>query len=176
MGRSGELFSKNDSLINELILNDLYDVREDGSVWTRICRTGKISVGGIWRKAGSITADGYAHLSYNYNHLQIHRIIYAKFVGPLEEDLVINHINGNRSDNRPENLELVSQSENNTHRFRVLKRKPVIGNKKISREIADEIRKDRSMGMTYKELMAKYSLAKSSISYICNNLTWNRND
>jgi hypothetical protein len=45
----------------------------------------------------------------------IHRLVATAFLG--KSDLHVNHINGNKQDNRVENLEYVSNRENNTHKF-----------------------------------------------------------
>lgn len=87
-------------------------------------------------------------------------------------DIFINHKNGNKTDDSITNLELVTQSKNNIHRFRDLNRAPVKGNTKITQEIAEQIRIDRQLGMKYKELMFKYNLSKSSISCLINYKTW----
>lgn len=44
-----------------------------------------------------------------------HRIIAASIYGPIEEGKVVNHLDGNRSNNRPDNLQVVSQIENIHH-------------------------------------------------------------
>jgi Mor family transcriptional regulator len=175
MNRSGKLLAKNDAIIREILSDPLFEIKLDGSVWTQITETGKVSVNGLWREAGALAPDGYREIKYKYKKVAAHRLVYAKFNGELAEDLMVNHKNGIRSDNRPENLELIPQSENNLHRFRVLGRAPVIGNKKISDATADLIRNDHASGLSYRALMAKYRLAKSSISYIINKKTWNRN-
>jgi hypothetical protein len=48
-----------------------------------------------------------------------HRLVWRALVGPIPPGLVINHKNGCKSDNRPENLELVTYSENTKHAYRI---------------------------------------------------------
>lgn len=44
--------------------------------------------------------------------LLVHRLVWEAFNGPIPEGLEINHKNRNRSDNRLENLELLTHLEN----------------------------------------------------------------
>lgn len=164
--------TKNDEYILKLIEDPNYIVDISGKVYTRIARTGKKMLNNKWREISHHQSKGYLHINYNRKKLFIHRIVYAKFIGSLSSDLVINHKNGIKTDNRPENLELVTIKENNIHRFRVLKTGAVIGNFKINKYIADEIRKDHKNGNSYRVLVNKYGLSKSSISAIINNKIW----
>lgn len=44
-----------------------------------------------------------------------HRYIAEKYIGPIPIDYVVNHKNGLKWDNRVENLEIVTQSQNRRH-------------------------------------------------------------
>lgn len=170
--RSGKLVCTNDRLINLLLNDPNYEVRVDGTVWTRITKTGKISVNNIWRQAGS-ARRGYWTLKYFGSMLQIHRIIYAKFKGALEQDLVINHIDGNGYNNSIENLELVTQSKNNYHRFRKDGGKPpVMGNKVLDWETIRIIRNLKQGGIPHSQLASRFNISKGHVSQIVNNEIW----
>jgi hypothetical protein len=164
------LLALNDHLIAEFIIDPLYDVRCDGTIWSVVSRQGHTTA--VWREIGYTKRSGYRIVRYRREHLLVHRVVFAKHKGELSESFVINHIDGIPSNNCPANLELVTQSVNILHRFRVLGRKPVIGNAKITQEIAEEIRAASTNGATYRELMRKYSLSKSTISYVVNSRTW----
>jgi hypothetical protein len=53
----------------------------------------------------------------------VHRLVAEAFVDGQADGLEVNHRNGDKHDNRAENLEWVSRSENNTHKYRVLKQR-----------------------------------------------------
>jgi len=65
--------------------------------------------------------NGYLRTTINDKPKGIHRLVCLAFHGlPKDEKLCVNHKNGIKTDNRPENLEWVSWSENERHSYDVL--------------------------------------------------------
>lgn len=67
------------------------------------------------------SADGYQRVHFydgsNIAHPLIHRLVAEAFIGPAPSTAhVVSHINGNPSDNRPENLEWATVLQNATRR------------------------------------------------------------
>ena len=66
----------------------------------------------------------------------VHRKIWIKHYGEIPKDFIIHHKNGNKKDNRIENLQSISRSEHtksHTNRNVVPKPNSVVGNKKLSK-------------------------------------------
>lgn len=63
-------------------------------------------------EAISKNAHGYYRVCLNGQHLRVHRIIWILLKGNLDPSLDIDHINGERADNRIENLRPVTPQEN----------------------------------------------------------------
>lgn len=63
------------------------------------------------KPAGSPNDQGYIHIGMRHKLYKAHRIIWALYYGEYPSES-IDHINGNRRDNRIENLRVVTPSEN----------------------------------------------------------------
>jgi HNH endonuclease/AP2 domain len=86
-----------------------YTPVEYGSSLTWIVTRGRIRAGSI---AGSVNCvTGYWRIKHNHKNLQAHRVVWYLHhqEWPSHE---IDHINGNKNDNRIENLRIATRSQN----------------------------------------------------------------
>lgn len=167
---------KNDYLIEELINDKNYKIFKNGTILTKITKTGKVSINNVWRELWLKNAQDKVIIKYKKKNLLLHRVIYRKFIGKLIKGYIINHKDYNPFNNHKKNLEQITISANNIHRFK--KHNPVFGNKKISFKIAEKIRKMYKTGKySYNQLKKKFNIkSKSLISYIINEKVWKKEE
>ena len=78
--------------------------------------------------------NGYINIKLSNNkHYQVHRLVCLTFNGLPPDDMriYVNHIDGNKSNNRSDNLEWISHSENISHAYDI----GLINNKAISKSL-----------------------------------------
>lgn len=95
-----------------------YEVSSLGRV--RNSQTGKVLI-------GDTNNLGYRRvILYNPEKKRffVHRLVALHFCDGYQEDLVVNHKDGNKLNNRADNLEWVTHSENDRHAFKLNLRKP----------------------------------------------------
>jgi len=67
---------------------------------------------------GAITKVGYRVVSVGSQKLYVHRLVAEAFHGTPQDDMAyktVNHLNGDKLDNRPENLQWATYKTNNDH-------------------------------------------------------------
>jgi hypothetical protein len=93
-------------------LNRLFELRDGVLYWNEPSNLG-ITKGSA---CGTKDKRGYIVIRYNRLAYRAHRIIYCMAYGIDPKELEVDHINGIKSDNRPENLRLATRSENQRNR------------------------------------------------------------
>lgn len=106
--------------------------------------------------------------------IMVHRLVASAFIGVPQDGQCVNHINGNKLDNRPGNLEWCTISENSLHAARagLLSPPKTYGSAKISAEDAREMRLLRKAGASVSQLRAAYGLSAKGIRRVINHETW----
>lgn len=108
-----------------LQINDYpgYYITEIGTVYSRNYNHS----GRIKQLSTPVNRIGYRVVNIVKNGVSkticIHRLVAETFIPNPENKPQVNHINGNKTDNRVENLEWVTNQENQTHSWEVLGRK-----------------------------------------------------
>ena len=65
----------------------------------------------------TVNGGGYELITCKgQNKVSVHRLVYEAFKGEIPDGLEIDHINRNRRNNNPDNLRVVTRSENNRNR------------------------------------------------------------
>lgn len=110
-----------------LVASGEWEIDADGQIWRvkrrKGCRDGSVQTISIpRRRAEHQMPSGYlmVHAWWGIEHVNglAHRVVWQHFVGDIPPGMVINHKNGIKNDNRPENLEILSYSGNTKHAYR----------------------------------------------------------
>jgi hypothetical protein len=177
----------------------------DAEVWRPIPDTDMLyfasTLGRIKRIFGTREKVIVGHLDkrgYRHHHISVHgrkimlfahAMIASAFLGERPGHLQVDHVNGKKTDNRPANLEYVTNSEN-MRRATVLglrasgkrngtytkpesrRRGSLNGLAKLREAEVLKIRSKYSLGMTQMQLAAGYGVSQASVSRIVLRQTW----
>lgn len=107
-----------------------------------------------------------------------HRLVAKAFIPNPHNKPCVNHINGIKNDNRVENLEWVTYSENEWHSFNVLNKRRNIGEESSSAKLTEEkvlaIRRLHRINPKYnrKIIAAKFGMHPNSLNDITRRKSW----
>lgn len=116
---------------------------------------------------GCMSSTGYRVVTLSKKaRSSIHRLVASAFVPNPDNKPCVNHINGDKTDNRPENLEWCSYSENEKHAYNIgLKHKsPKAGRQR--RFTDEQIRTIRQSCEPMAHLARKYGVSETTVKYI----------
>jgi len=149
-----------------------YDVSNTGLV--RNTKTGRIL-------KQMITVWGYlcVHLSNNNKSrkITVHRLVCEAFNGPPPTPKhEVRHWNGNKKDNRPDNLMWGTSAENAADRTRLGEQNPCQGedhgHARLTKDNIIEIRRLYADGMSQRKIAMMFELHQGYVSRIVNGHAW----
>ena len=128
-----------------------------------------------------ITDSGYFRVPLSCNgarsNKQVHHLVMEAFIGPRPRGLVCNHKDGDKLNNRVDNLEYVTSSENTKHAYRIGLMKRRYGedapNSRLTEVKVREIKILLSQHeLTQREISEKYNTTQTTISDILHKKRW----
>lgn len=106
-------------------------------------------------------------------HFYVHRLVCSLFIENILFKEEVNHKNGIKTDNRAENLEWVTPSENIKHSFRIGTRIPTIGSNNPTALLKEaDIILIRESNESNINLATKFNVNRRTICSVRNRINW----
>jgi hypothetical protein len=96
-------------------LRRLFSYQDDGALIWRVTLSSAAPAG---RAVGSVSHNGYLRTRISGRNVFVHRVVLAMHGVQVDDGMVVDHINGDRLDNRIENLRVVPFAQNLQNRSR----------------------------------------------------------
>jgi hypothetical protein len=174
--------------VYQAVLDGELEIDHCGRIWRLKKRTYDRWTGGTKTtsckrvRAEIMNGAGYLQVRMMRDCIRIgaaaHRLVWRHFRGPIPDGITINHKNGVKSQNEPDNLEQATYSEQRLHAIRVLgaKHADVRGEKHPKAQVTSEqvldIRRRRRSGERIKDIAEVFGMRPKAVSSICCNRTW----
>jgi len=116
----------------------------------------------------------------SHSYLLAHQVIARTFLGECPDDHEVNHIDGDKQNNSPDNLEYVTPRQNSQHAAENGLLNPPSGHdhwkSKLSRDEVKEVRERyASEEVSQTDLAEEYEVDQATISHVVNFKTYNYN-
>lgn len=164
------------------------EIDPQGNVWRVKKRTADRWTGGIRTtpckrvRAEMANGSGYLQVRLMRDSKRVfaaaHRLVWIYFNGPIPQGITVNHKDGNKSNNSPDNLELATYSQQRHHAIKELGagHHDIKGKNHPKTILSDldvmEIRRLRAGGEMVKSIASRYRMKPKAISAICCRRTW----
>ena len=156
----------------------MYEVSNFG----RIRSKNRLDYFGNYRRGKEmyIKRKNYAHIMLCKDGIRktflIHRLVAKAFIDNIENKPFVNHINGNKLDNRVENLEWVTPSENMKHAYKMGLISQKGENHNLAKLCTEDVLEIRRLykedGMLLTQISALYDICFQHVSAIVNRKKW----
>lgn len=144
-----------------------YSITKDDRVWSKPRRRTK----GGWVSPGFVS--GYFQVGLCGGNRQnaffrkmVHRLVLETYIGPCPDGMETRHLNGNKTDNRLENLAWGTRIENERDKVQH-------GRTKLTNEKVQVIRYLRDVAkFTLKDIAWQFDVCRATICFVVNRKTW----
>lgn len=125
-----------------------------------------------------VNKHGYCRISLSIRnrvrYVYVHRLIAEVFIGPRPSELIVNHKNGIKHDNRQGNLEYITHRDNHRHASAMGLKAcgERNGNSRLDRAIVKKIRSLVGIGVSGVDVSRIYKISKSTVYKIIRRQTW----
>ena len=128
-------------------------------------------------KKNVVNFNGYLQTTFSkkgkFKTIEIHRLVALSFITNNEKKPCVNHKNGIKTDNKVENLEWCTYSENELHSYIFLEKKTNgIINRKIPLNKIDYIKNLNKNGISQAKIAEIFNVSQSCISRLINSKTY----
>lgn len=128
----------------------------------------------------TISKHGYALISLTNpdgtKTRSVHRAVVETFIGEIPEGMVVNHLNGDKLDNRVENLEITTYAGNSKHAyasgFATGRRGEENSMARLTNRELERMCNDLMCGKTNAEISAEYGIHERYVSLIRHKKRW----
>ena len=116
-------------------------------------------------RATSLTKDGYAKVRLMHQGkdktMRVHRLVAEAFIPNPEGKTTINHIDGNKENNRVDNLEWADRTEQMIHAYDIGLKTSIVGSSNVNAKLTDDqVREIRKLYVPYSREFSTVALAK----------------
>lgn len=153
---------------------DTYEVSNLGRV-RRVKPACGATVGKVLKPI--IVGKGYCRVSFGRHcAVSIHQLVATVFIGPCPPGHEVNHKNGIKTDNRVDNLEYATPTENNKHAvdlgLRWKHRGEAHHSTKLTAQTVEAIRELLAQGVRQATVARRFQVSKSIVNRIKLGRTW----
>lgn len=124
---------------------------------------------------GTLNNNGYLMLRINGKGYLSSRLVAETFIGSIPDKFVVNHKDGNKTNNRADNLEICSFSDNVLHSYTANLNRKRVGEEmfhKITEKQVLSIYDSYIKGNTKTEIAKKYNISRGHVLCIIRGQSW----
>jgi len=154
---------------------DLYEVSSMGRIRGLRGKNGKSNTRKVFlmslviNKSSKYLAITVGRKGDKQKNMLVHRLVAQAFIPNPGSKPEVNHINGVKIDNKVENLEWVTLSENHKHAYKIGLQTPMRGNHPMAKLSLEKVQKIKSMirsGVTVRTIVEIFNVSSKLISDI----------